>query len=345
MEQFDESPPADGIIGYVESDGIEGFSEDEAVYIDDVIEPGVIVHTLCYNCTCEEEIECKQTVCDICAEGEEEVYVDGECCPQCKKIEDKCSLRYETKKIEFTNEKGNYCVTKEEIPISYCRGACDSYDSSIVYTLDGDAILHDHECKCCSGTGELVTHTVDCFSEGPRDIKIMMFNQCGCNKCAGEELVSESSSSTSDDDDESTSVVMSNDSTANSTDIIAFDSKLRDLVDLTPATAVQSLYNSKNSFRLSDSNSYIQMLMTDIERQVDSISFQTQGEGKIKIEMKDAADHYMINENINTSSNAEPFVKIPKSGLAKDMVIKLVSNGKYVNISNLKVTYKHQVNM
>ena len=232
---------------------------------------------------------------------------------------DKCSLRYETKKIEFTNERGSYCVTQEEIPISYCRGACDSYDSSIVYTLDGDAILHDHECKCCSGTGELVTHTVDCFGEGPRDIKIMMFNQCGCNKCAGEgkysistniyssysitlhnhyssftELVSDSSA-TAEGEDESTSVVMSSGSTLNSTDVIAFDSKLRQLVDLTPASAVNSLYNSNSSFHLSDSNSYIQMVMTDIERQVDSISFQAEGEGKIKLEMKDAADHYMIN--------------------------------------------------
>ena len=49
MDQFGENPPADGIIGYVESDGIEGFSEEEAVYINDKIEPGVVVHTLCYN--------------------------------------------------------------------------------------------------------------------------------------------------------------------------------------------------------------------------------------------------------------------------------------------------------
>ena len=49
MEQFGTSPPEDNIIGYIEMDGIEGFSEDEAVYVGDHIEPGVVVHTLCYN--------------------------------------------------------------------------------------------------------------------------------------------------------------------------------------------------------------------------------------------------------------------------------------------------------
>jgi len=341
MEQFGSTPPEDNIIGYVEIDGIEGFSDDEAVYVGDHIEPGVIVHTLCYNCTCEDEIQCVQTICEPCNEGEEEVYVDGDCCPKCIPQEDKCSLRFETKKIEFTSEKGNLCITKSEIPVSYCRGACDSYDSSIVYTLDGEAILHDHECKCCSGTGELVTHTVDCFSEGPREIKIMMFNQCGCNKCAGEELVSESGSS-SGNDEESSSVVMSAGASSNSSyDIIAYDSKLRDNVEFQPSGVVKSLDHSNSFYQLSDNSPYMLFLM-DIDRQVESISFQTEGKGKLALEVTDSSNKYMLNEKITTDNEAAPVVKIPSMGIAKDLVLKLKSPGKSVKISNLRVTYKHQ---
>ncbi len=46
---------------------------------------------------------------------------------------DKCSLRSETKKIEFTDEEGQLCVTPDEVTITYCAGACDSYDSSTIY--------------------------------------------------------------------------------------------------------------------------------------------------------------------------------------------------------------------
>jgi hypothetical protein len=49
MDQFNGNPPDDGIIGYIDSDDNNEFSEDEAVYIGDTIEPGVVVHTLCYN--------------------------------------------------------------------------------------------------------------------------------------------------------------------------------------------------------------------------------------------------------------------------------------------------------
>ena len=50
MEQFGESPPADGIIGWIETDGIPGYSEDdEPVHIGDHIEHDVTVYSLCYN--------------------------------------------------------------------------------------------------------------------------------------------------------------------------------------------------------------------------------------------------------------------------------------------------------
>jgi hypothetical protein len=43
--------------------------------------------------------------------------------------------------------------------------------------------LHDHECKCCTGVGELVAQTVDCESEGERQIYIKMFTECACHVC------------------------------------------------------------------------------------------------------------------------------------------------------------------
>lgn len=50
MEQFGESPPSDGIIGWIETDGQPGFSDgDEPVMLGDHIENDVTVYSLCYN--------------------------------------------------------------------------------------------------------------------------------------------------------------------------------------------------------------------------------------------------------------------------------------------------------
>ena len=49
LAQFHENPPADGIIGYIDRDGIEGVSENEEVHIGDSIEAGVVVKIQCSN--------------------------------------------------------------------------------------------------------------------------------------------------------------------------------------------------------------------------------------------------------------------------------------------------------
>ena len=47
---FNEAPPGDDIIGWIETDNIPGFSEnDDPVEVGDIIESGVIVYSLCYN--------------------------------------------------------------------------------------------------------------------------------------------------------------------------------------------------------------------------------------------------------------------------------------------------------
>lgn len=97
---------------------------------------------------------------------------------------DTCRIHEEMKKIHFKGENDTICVTRSEIRITYCKGACDSYDSSIIYNLDGDVVLHEHECECCTGgRGELQTITVDCFEKGLKEIKIRMLIDCECNVC------------------------------------------------------------------------------------------------------------------------------------------------------------------
>ena len=76
-------------------------------------------------------------------------------------------------------------IILSQVEITYCAGACDSYDSSTIYSIDGETIVHDHECKCCTGEGELEELTVNCGSR-KRQIKIKKFHTCGCNRCEGE---------------------------------------------------------------------------------------------------------------------------------------------------------------
>ena len=42
------------------------------------------------------------------------------------------------KALSFTDTEGRYCVSNGAVPISYCSGTCDSYDSSIFYSYDDD---------------------------------------------------------------------------------------------------------------------------------------------------------------------------------------------------------------
>ena len=77
-------------------------------------------------------------------------------------------------------------------------------------------------------------------------------------------------------------------------DIISYDSKLRDSVEFQPSAAVKSLDNSKSFYKLSDKNPYM-LFLIDVDRQVESISFQTEGEGKLGLEVTDSTNKYMLN--------------------------------------------------
>ena len=50
------------------------------------------------------------------------------------------------------------------------------------HSFDENVVLHDHECKCCSGEGTLKSHKVICAGV-ERTIKVKMFEKCGCNRC------------------------------------------------------------------------------------------------------------------------------------------------------------------
>ena len=349
MEQFGGSPPSDGIIGWIETDGVPGFSEDdEPVSIGDHIENDVTVYSLCYNCTCEDEIQCQQHICTPCEEGEEEIYVEGECCPRCQPKSDKCSLRSETKKIEFTDEEGQLCVTPDEITITYCAGACDSYDSSTIYSIDGETIVHDHECKCCTGEGELVSQSVKCGSR-TREIKIKMFHTCGCNRCEGEGLSEKkstdkrskyskrsSSHSPTLPPEYQTSDTLSSKQQINKNDAITYDSKLLKNVDFNPPQAKDALYKSGSSYPLRSDSTFLLMKL-NVDRDVDSISFNTAGSGKIRVDILDEDDEFILQKMISQSGTHT----YELNGRPMDLMITLV-DGSEVDVSKLILNYEPQ---
>lgn len=355
MEQFGDNPPVDGVIGYIESNGQPGFQNDEAVYVDDFIEPGVIVHTLCYNCTCEEEIECQQNICEPCNEDEEEVYVDDECCPQCIPKQDKCQLRYEEKKIVFKNENGNQCETKSAIPISYCAGACDSYDSSVIYNMNGEPVLHNHECKCCTGEGELVEQNVDCVKDGKQKIKIKMYTSCGCNQCEGEDksakkspTVTKRSKSSNNDptvpeeykNEKNTQpkMVATKQQDDIKTDDLFYKSGLVQFAEIEPKKGQDALDKSGGYYELNEDSTYLLVLL-DIDQQVEEISFVTKGDGEVSLEVTDEDNSYMVKEK-NISEGTHSYSA--KSGIARDLVLTLSKDEESCRISKLRIKYKQE---
>ena len=94
--------------------------------------------------------------------------------------------------------------------------------------------------------------------------------------------------------EETSSVVLSGGATNSSLDVIAYDSKLRDYVEFQPSQAVKSLEKSNSFYKLNDNNPYMLFLL-DIDRQIESISFVTEGEGKIGVELTDSTNNYMLN--------------------------------------------------
>lgn len=80
---------------------------------------------------------------------------------------------------------GKLCVSLEDVPIGYCKGACASHDQTSVYSFNGnDVLYHEHECKCCSGEGKLHQRIVDCEGE-ERKVMVKTLTSCGCNTCGG----------------------------------------------------------------------------------------------------------------------------------------------------------------
>jgi RecJ-like exonuclease len=50
--------------------------------------------------------------------------------------------------------------------------------------LNPDLSVHNYECTCCSGNGNY--EDVDVYCDGvKRTVHIMMFTECGCEKCTG----------------------------------------------------------------------------------------------------------------------------------------------------------------
>jgi len=85
IDNFDVAPPANGVIGWIEKDSNPGQTAgDEVVRIDDEIDPGVVIHVRCNNCTCTENlgISCTTEGCERDCEWLE-WSTWGECDQQC----------------------------------------------------------------------------------------------------------------------------------------------------------------------------------------------------------------------------------------------------------------------
>lgn len=356
MDQFNDTAPIDGVIGWIESDGVPGKSDDDTVvYVGDSIENDVVVYTLCYNCTCGgEEIECQQKVCEVCQEGYEEYYVEGDCCPRCKPVvEETCQLREETKVITFTDENGAVCVTPEEVTITYCAGGCQSYDSSAIYTFDGQAIVHNKECKCCTGEGDLVAQDVKCGSK-TRSIQIKMFHTCGCNKCDGAEELAAAAAAAKKAANEKkpkharrslnhaatlpeeymVTKQQSNKKPISKKDDIAFNTKLVEKVTFEPAKAKYALMDSPTKFSLDKDSKYMN-LDIQIDRPVESISFVTQGKGEIRMDVIDTKSKFILKKTISEGGSHTFDLK----GQPLDVMFTLLDN-KTVSIADLIIKYK-----
>jgi hypothetical protein len=126
--------------------------------------------------------------CAPCQEGYERVPTEDDCCHCEPSNECQLSTRYEVLTVMRPN--GEECVSLGQIPITYCEGACPSFDSSPVYFYDANtnqATLaeRDAECKCCTGQGDLVTQTVYCGdNDEALDVHIQQFDHCVCQECA-----------------------------------------------------------------------------------------------------------------------------------------------------------------
>jgi hypothetical protein len=353
MEQFNETVPVNGIIGWIETDGVPGKSDgDEEVFVDDVIENDVVVYTLCYNCTCDDEIQCQQQICEPCKEGEEQYYVEDDCCPKCHPVvQETCQLRHESKVIEFHDEEGTLCVTPEEVDITYCAGACHSEDQSSIYSFDGETIVHNKDCKCCTGEGNLQAQQVMC-GQKIREIKIKMFHTCGCNQCEGaEEQAAAAKKSASEKkpkharrsishsatlpDEYKVSKNQKPDKPISKKDDIAFNSKLVNKVDFEPTKAKYALMDSPSSYTLNKQNSYILMKMS-IDRKVDSISFNTHGKGTVRVDVIDKNDKFLLKKKVTEDGSHSYSL----TGKPLDVMLTLLDDSKPVDISKLIVKYK-----
>jgi len=114
--------------------------------------------------------------------------MSGECCGTCGAPlvpSEECQLTTSAAEVKtFTLSDGASCLSDLPIAVTYCQGACSSYDRGEFIMVDtGELIRHDEECTCCQGTGDIVTYGATCDNGDAISFAIRQMNFCQCNAC------------------------------------------------------------------------------------------------------------------------------------------------------------------
>merc|ERR1712178_417682 len=79
------------------------------------------------------------------------------------------------------------CVAKN-VTVDFCSGGCSDgeHEYGAIMTIQGDEIVHDKVCKCCSGKGREENVTFVCEDGTDRVFIITQMETCCCSQCGAE---------------------------------------------------------------------------------------------------------------------------------------------------------------
>merc|ERR1711988_837917 len=102
-----------------------------------------------------------------------------------------CELDSETKDLAVTfpidSTTTTQCVAKN-VTVDFCSGGCSDgeHEYGAIMTIQGDEIVHDKVCKCCSGKGREENVTFVCEDGTDRVFIITQMETCCCSQCGAE---------------------------------------------------------------------------------------------------------------------------------------------------------------
>jgi len=200
---------------------VQPADDDTVVYVGDEVQSGSTVKiSACVTCYCgefgffncqkadrrwtDDDKPCVEHVCTKgvlttkeltdnncdCAHDKKMVTDTENGCCKCIPIKTPptsgCSLYTSLEQLRVFDDQRKECVSKTNVTITECRGACSSSDESPVRFADRAQLYtkHSKECTCCSGQGRWVKQEVVCSGHKSRTIEVMVYDSCSCETCA-----------------------------------------------------------------------------------------------------------------------------------------------------------------